>query len=112
MPGRVLAFYACEIVSSAISCLYRSKMFANMPKLDNFDLPILNALQEDGRATNVDIAEKVNLSPSPCLRRIRALEQSGIIRGYRADIDRNEVGLGLTVFVEIKVARHSRENAQ
>lgn len=83
-----------------------------MPKLDNFDLAILNALQEDGRATNVEISEKVNLSPSPCLRRIRNLEQSGIIRGYRADIDRNEVGLGLTVFVEIKVAHHSRENAQ
>ena len=83
-----------------------------MPKLDKFDLAILDALQADGRATNVDIAEKVNLSPSPCLRRIRALEQGGVIRGYRADIDRNEVGLGLTVFVEIKVARHSRENAQ
>jgi Lrp/AsnC family leucine-responsive transcriptional regulator len=83
-----------------------------MPKLDNFDLAILEALQEDGRATNVDIAEKVNLSPSPCLRRIRHLEQAGVIRGYRADIDRKEVGLGLTVFVEIKVSQHSRENAQ
>jgi DNA-binding Lrp family transcriptional regulator len=83
-----------------------------MPKLDNFDLAILNALQEDGRATNVEISEKANLSPSPCLRRIRNLEQSGVIRGYRADIDRNEVGLGLTVFVEIKVGRHSQEGAQ
>ncbi|MEI2297565.1 Lrp/AsnC family transcriptional regulator [Ensifer sp. MJa1] len=83
-----------------------------MPNLDNFDLAILKILQEDARATNVEIADKVNLSPSPCLRRIRNLEKSGILRGYRADIDRKEVGLGLTVFVEIKVGRHSRENAQ
>jgi DNA-binding Lrp family transcriptional regulator len=82
-----------------------------MPNLDKFDIGILEALQEDARATNVEIAERVNLSPSPCLRRIRNLENSGIIRGYRADIDRKEVGLGLTVFVEIKVGQHSRENS-
>jgi DNA-binding Lrp family transcriptional regulator len=82
-----------------------------MPNLDKFDIGILEALQEDARATNVEIAERVNLSPSPCLRRIRNLEKSGIIRGYRADIDRKEVGLGLTVFVEIKVGQHSRENS-
>ncbi|ATU91055.1 MULTISPECIES: Lrp/AsnC family transcriptional regulator [Phyllobacterium] len=83
-----------------------------MPNLDKFDIGILEALQEDARATNVEIAERVNLSPSPCLRRIRNLEKSGVIRGYRVDIDRKEVGLGLTVFVEIKVGQHSRENAE
>ena len=72
-----------------------------MPNLDKFDIAILRILQEDARATNVEIAERVNLSPSPCLRRIRNLEKSGILKGYRADIDRKEVGLGLTVFVEI-----------
>ncbi|MFB2605888.1 Lrp/AsnC family transcriptional regulator, partial [Rhizobium phaseoli] len=77
-----------------------------MPNLDKFDIAILKCLQEDARATNVEIAEKVNLSPSPCLRRIRNLERSGIIRGYTADIDRKEVGLGLTVFVEFKVVHH------
>ncbi|PZM17055.1 Lrp/AsnC family transcriptional regulator [Rhizobium tubonense] len=82
-----------------------------MPNLDKFDIAILRCLQEDARATNVEIAEKVNLSPSPCLRRIRNLEKSGILRGYRADIDRKEVGLGLTVFVEFKVGHHSRENS-
>lgn len=61
---------------------------------------IVSILQDDARATNDEIAERVNLSPSPCLRRIRNLEKSGVQRGYRADIDRNEVGLGLTVFVE------------
>jgi Lrp/AsnC family transcriptional regulator, leucine-responsive regulatory protein len=82
-----------------------------MPKLDNFDVAILTALQQNGRAANVDVAEAVHLSPSPCLRRIRNLEDQGIIRGYRADIDRTKVGLGLTVFVEMKVGGHNRENA-
>lgn len=82
-----------------------------MPNLDKFDIAILRILQEDARATNVEIAERVNLSPSPCLRRIRNLEKSGILKGYRADIDRKEAGLGLTVFVEIKVDRHSLQNA-
>ena len=83
-----------------------------MANLDKFDIAILNCLQEDARATNVEIAERVNLSPSPCLRRIRNLEKLGVIRGYSADIDRKEVGLGLTVFVEFKVAHHSRENSE
>lgn len=83
-----------------------------MPKLDQFDIAILEALQENARATNVEIAEKVNLSQSPCLRRIRMLEEQGVIRSYRADIDRQAVGLELTVFVSFKVIRHSRENAQ
>lgn len=79
--------------------------------LDRTDRRILAVLQEDGRLTNVELAERIALSPSPCLRRVRALEGAGIIRGYRALLDREAVGLGLTVFVEIKVERHSRENA-
>lgn len=85
-----------------------------MPKygLDQTDLRILAALQEDGRLSNVDVADKVNLSPSPCLRRTRQLEAAGVIRGYRADLDRDQLGLGLTVFVAIRVGQHSRDNAQ
>ncbi len=79
--------------------------------LDTIDLKILAALQENGRLTNADLADRVALSASPCLRRVRALEAEGIIRGYRAILDREAVGLSLTVFVEIKVERHSRENA-
>ncbi|MGF0536708.1 Lrp/AsnC family transcriptional regulator [Agrobacterium sp. ES01] len=82
-----------------------------MPKFDEFDLAILAALQDNARATNVEIADKVNLSPSPCLRRIRLLEEAGIVKGYRADLDRQAVGLELTVFVHFKVIRHNRENA-
>jgi len=84
-----------------------------MPKqsLDRIDRNILAALQADGRLSNVDLADQVALSPSPCLRRVRRLEEAGVVRGYRAVLDRKAVGLGLTVFVEIKVARHSLETA-
>jgi Lrp/AsnC family leucine-responsive transcriptional regulator len=83
-----------------------------MPNLDRTDRRILETLQADGKLSNVDLAEKVALSPSPCLRRVKRLEDSGIIAGYRAVLDRKAVGLGLTVFVEIKVGRHSKENAE
>ena len=80
--------------------------------LDAIDLRILNALQEDGRLTNQELADRVGLSPSPCLRRVRRLERDGFIRAYRAVLDREAVGLGLTVFVDIKVEKHSRDNAK
>lgn len=79
--------------------------------LDGIDLRILNALQADARLTNQELADRVGLSPSPCLRRVRRLEREGFIRTYRAVLDRESVGLGLTVFVDIKVEKHSRENA-
>ena len=82
-----------------------------MPELDDADCRILAVLQADGRISNVDLADRVALSPSPCLRRVRRLEEAGVIQGYRAILDREAAGLGLTVFVAIKVARHSREAA-
>ncbi len=80
-------------------------------KLDALDFRILEALQRDARISNVDLAETVGLSPSPCLRRVRIMEEAGVIAGYRAALDRPAVGLGLTVFVGIKVDRHTDENA-
>lgn len=79
-----------------------------MPELrfDAIDRKILAALQDDGRLSNVELAERVGLSPSPCLRRVRLLEEAGAIRGYHATLDRKALGLGLTVFVGIKVERH------
>jgi Lrp/AsnC family transcriptional regulator, leucine-responsive regulatory protein len=75
-------------------------------KLDAIDRRILAALQRDARLTNVQLAEEAGLSPSPCLRRVRLLEEAGVIAGYHATLDRKEVGLGLTVFVQVKVERH------
>jgi Lrp/AsnC family transcriptional regulator, leucine-responsive regulatory protein len=80
--------------------------------VDATDRAIVSRLQVDGRIANVDLADAVSLSPSACLRRVRALEQDGIIAGYRADIDRVRAGLGLTAFIELTVERHSRENSQ
>ena len=78
---------------------------------DRIDQRILGTLQADGRLSNVDLAERVGLSPSPCLRRVKQLEDAGMIDGYRAILNRKAVGLGLTVFVELKVGKHSRDNA-
>ena len=78
---------------------------------DRIDQRILGTLQADGRLTNVDLAERIGLSPSPCLRRVKQLEDAGMIDGYRAILNRKAVGLGLTVFVELKVGKHSRDNA-
>jgi Lrp/AsnC family leucine-responsive transcriptional regulator len=79
---------------------------------DEIDRAILATLQTDGRMANVELAEAVKLSPSACLRRVRALEQAGLIAGYRAELDRARLGLQLTVFVEIKVEGHSQERSR
>ena len=70
-------------------------------KLDAIDRKILTALQEDGRLTNVELADRVGLSPSPTLRRVKLLEEAGVIRGYRVVLNRALVNLGLTLFVHI-----------
>jgi Lrp/AsnC family leucine-responsive transcriptional regulator len=85
-------------------------MLSFMPagEADRIDRAIVTELQRDGRIANVDLAEKVSLSPSACLRRVKALEASGVIAGYRAEIDRTKAGLGLTVFIGLRVESHSR----
>jgi Lrp/AsnC family transcriptional regulator, leucine-responsive regulatory protein len=80
-------------------------------KLDAIDRRILAALQRDARLTNVELAAEVGLSPSPCLRRVRMLEEAGVIAGYHAALDRGGIGLGLTVFVGVKVERHHEAEA-
>jgi Lrp/AsnC family transcriptional regulator, leucine-responsive regulatory protein len=79
---------------------------------DKTDHAILTHLQRDGRIANVDLAEAVSLSPSSCLRRTKSLEADGIIAGYRAELDRERAGLGLTIFIALKVEQHSRETSR
>ena len=79
--------------------------------LDIVDRRMLEILQRDGRISNAGLAEQLHLSPSPCLRRLRALERDGVITRYRAELDRTRLGLGLTVFVELKVDGHSDRSA-
>lgn len=80
--------------------------------LDSKDRQIIRALQANGRMTNQDLAEQVNLSPSPCLRRLRILEDSGVIQGYSAEVDAKAYGLPITVFVRIRLERHNEEDVQ
>lgn len=85
-----------------------------MPKanLDVFDLKILEALQSNGRLSNVELADRIGLSPSPCLRRVKRLEAEGIIQGYTARINRDRIGMGVTVFVSVGLDRHQEEEAE
>src|SRR6201982_3060231 len=78
---------------------------------DRTDRAILGTLQRDGRIANIDLAEAVSLSPSACLRRVKALEASGIIAGYRAEVSRARAGLGLTVFIRLEVEKQSQETS-
>ncbi len=76
---------------------------------DAYDRQILRALQEDGRISNQDLAERIGLSPSPCLRRVRALEEAGVITGYRALLDAKALGLSLMALVHISMDQHTPE---
>ncbi|AVV35006.1 MAG: Lrp/AsnC family transcriptional regulator [Cobetia sp.] len=80
-----------------------------LPTLDRFDRRILDELQHSGRISNQELAERIGLSPSPCLRRVRALEESGMITGYRAQIDARKLGLSLMALLHISMDRHTPE---
>lgn len=75
-------------------------------RFDRTDLALLAELQRDGRISNADLAERVTLSPSACLRRVQRLEQAGVLAGYAAVLDPVKVGLGLQAFVRVQLARH------
>jgi|TARA_R110002012_G_scaffold60005_1_gene157013 DNA-binding Lrp family transcriptional regulator len=74
--------------------------------MDSKDREIIKALQRNGRLTNQDLAAQVNLSPSPCLRRTRALEEKGVIKGYTAIVDERAYGLPVTALVRIRLSSH------
>lgn len=77
--------------------------------LDGYDRRILEALQEDGRLSNQDLADRIGLSPSPCLRRVRRLEEAGLIGAYRALLNARALGLNLMAFIQISMDRHTPE---
>lgn len=78
-------------------------------ELDRYDREILQALQADGRISNQDLAERIGLSPSPCLRRVRALEEAGFIKGYRALLDARALGYSLMALIHISMDQHTPE---
>ena len=77
--------------------------------LDRYDRSILEVLQQDGRINNQDLAERIGLSPSPCLRRVRGLEEAGLITGYRATVDPKLLGLSLMALIHISMDKHTPE---
>ncbi len=78
-------------------------------QLDRYDREILRILQAEGRISNQDLADRVGLSPSPCLRRVRTLEDSGLIAGYRARLDARKLGLSLMALIGISMDQHTPE---
>lgn len=79
-------------------------------KLDRVDRRILKALQDDGRMTNVELARRAEISAPPCLRRVRALEEAGYIRGYHADINPEALGYGVTVFAQVGLSSQAESD--
>lgn len=81
-------------------------------KLDRWDISILEAVQRDGRVSNRDLAKKVSLSPSPSWRRLRALEEAGVISHYAAVVDRHKVGLSIMGFAHVTLHDHSTDKVK
>ena len=79
-------------------------------KLDRIDLRILADLQADGRMTNVELAERAGISAPPCLRRVRALEQAGFIKGYHAEINAEAMGFGVTIFAHVGLSSQAEND--
>jgi len=92
-----------------ISTNIHEYQFLKHMKLDVLDLKILNELQSDGSLSNVELAKRVHLSPSPCLARVKALEQAGVIDRYVALANASLLGLGLNVFISISLKEQSKE---
>ena len=89
----------------------KTSMICQNPDLDAVDCRIVAELQADGRLSNVELADKIGLSPSPCLRRVKRLERDGYIEGYRAALRRDRIGLGFSVFLGVKIDGHTNERA-
>lgn len=81
-----------------------------MATLDSIDRKLLAELQSEGRVTNVDLASRVGLTAPPCLRRVRALEEEGVIRGYHADLDASKLGFAITVFAMVSLRSQAEED--
>ena len=81
-----------------------------MATLDSIDRRLLAELQDEGRVTNVDLARRVGLTAPPCLRRVRALEEDGVIRGYHAELDASKLGFAITVFAMVSLKSQAEED--
>jgi len=99
---------AVEIALRGISGA-QARFEGYMANLDQIDRRLLAELQDDGRMTNVELAQRVGLTAPPCLRRVRALEDSGVIRGYHAELDPSKLGFAITVFALVSLKSQAEE---
>lgn len=90
------------------NCRILEHYLQQMTKLDDINTAILRGLLRDGRMSNTDLAERVGLSPSACLRRVQDLERAGVIKGYRAVIDPEKVGIGFVAYVTVGLNSHTK----
>src|SRR5690606_34432331 len=81
-------------------------------KLDRYDAAILTELQQDGRLPIVELADRVGLSGTPCARRVKLMEEAGLIQGYTAVVDPARLGLTMQAFVQVRMTRHNDENIE
>lgn len=84
----------------------------SVTKFDNIDVLILRELQDDGRMTNVDLAQRVGLTAPPCLRRVRSLEEAGVIKSYHAELDAAQLGFGITVFAMVSLRSQAESDLE
>lgn len=84
----------------------------SVTKFDTIDVLILRELQKDGRMTNVDLAQRVGLTAPPCLRRVRSLEESGVIKSYHAELDAAQLGFGITVFAMVSLRSQAESDLE
>lgn len=105
-------FFLAFVLKDGIKLRSVNNIWVNsalMSKFDRIDLQILNDLQTDGRLTNVELARRAGISAPPCLRRVRTLEESGVIRRYYADLDPSSLGFGVSVFAQVGL--HSQNDS-
>jgi DNA-binding Lrp family transcriptional regulator len=95
---------ALQSVATAQACLFQETYVPVSKNLDEIDLKILSEIQADGRITNVELAKRVGISPPPCLRRVRTLEEEGYIQGYRGLLDPRKLGFDVTVFASVHLS--------
>lgn len=101
----------CEYCrSGALSGCGRRERVGVMANLDGIDRRLLAELQAEGRVTNVELAQRVGLTAPPCLRRVRSLEESGVIRGYHADLDASKLGFAITVFAMVSLKSQAEDS--
>lgn len=100
------------IINFLANLRYSELFLQYMISIDKINAEILLSLEKNGRISNTDLAARVGLSPSACLRRVQDLERSGIIKGYRAVIDRKQLGASVTIFVMVGLSAHLKKDAQ